>query len=122
MEKILAESNSVPAKLFAFTLSSQQREIATIPDVKIPASSQIVAVTLKLESDDFPAYQAVLKDSATDKILWQSDAEKSINKTVMVKFSAKILKAKDYNIEIYGISKSGHREAISGYPFHVLLQ
>lgn len=122
LEKQLAESGSVPAKLFAFTLSSQQREIATIPDIKIPATSQNVAVTLKLESDDFPAYQAVLKDSATDKILWQSDSEKSLNKTVVVKFSAKILKSVDYNIEIYGISKNGHKEAISGYPFHVLVQ
>jgi hypothetical protein len=122
LEKQLAESGSVPAKLFAFTLSSQQREIATIPDIKIPAASQIVAVTLKLESDDFPAYQAVLKDSATDKILWQSNEEESINKTIVLKFPAKILESEDYVLEVSGIRKDGRTEIISGYPFHVAIK
>jgi hypothetical protein len=123
LEKQLADHGSAPVKLFAFTLSPQQREIATIPDIKIPAATESLAVTLKLESDDFPMYKTVLKNSAADEILWQSKSEKSINHTVVVKFPAKILKSRqDYILEIYGITERGNTEIISGYPFHVLIQ
>ena len=122
LEKQLAEHDSVSAKLFAFTLSPQQREIATIPDVKIPAATESIVATLKLESDDFDLYETVLKNSATDEILWRSNAEKSANQTVVVKFPAKILKSQDYILEIFGITKSGNKEIISGYPFRILLQ
>ncbi|HSE43269.1 MAG TPA: hypothetical protein VLH08_21095 [Acidobacteriota bacterium] len=122
LEKQLAETASGPANLFAFTLLPQQREISSITEVKIPAAAESVAVTLKLESDDFPMYKAVLKNPATDEILWQSHQEKSVNKTVIVKFPAKILKSKDYILEVSGIRKSGRVEIISGYPFHVVIQ
>jgi anti-sigma-K factor RskA len=122
LEKQMADHGSAPAKLFAFTLLPQQREIATIPDIRIPAASESLVVTLKLESDDYVMYKAVLKNSATDQILWRSDREKSVNKTVVVKFPAKILKSDDYILEVSGIRKNGHKEIISGYPFHVLMK
>lgn len=122
LEKQLADQGTAPVKLFAFSLSPQQREITTIPDIKIPAMTESVVITLKLESDDFPLYKIILKGAATDKILWRSAAEKSINHTVVVKFPAKILKPDDYILEISGIAKSEHSEIISGYPFHVVIQ
>ncbi|MCI0614968.1 zf-HC2 domain-containing protein [bacterium] len=122
LEKQLADHGSAPVKLFAFTLSPQQREIATSPDVKIPAATESLVVTLKLERDDFPMYQTVLKNSATDEILWQSKSEQSINGKVVVTFPAKILKPQDYILELSGITKSGHTEIISGYPFRALVQ
>jgi hypothetical protein len=122
LEKQLAENGSTPAKLFAFTLSPEQRAISTITDVKIPAIAESLAVTLKLESDDFPLYQALLKDPATDEILWQSQQQKSVNKTIVLKFPANILKSKDYILEVSGITKSGLPEVISGYAFHVVIE
>jgi hypothetical protein len=122
LEKQLAENISSPVKQFAFMLSPQQREIATTPDIKIPAPSESLIVTLQLESDDFPMYKTVLKKSATDEILWQSNAEKSVNKTIVVKFPAKILKSDDYILEVFGISKNSRKEVISGYPFHVVIK
>jgi len=120
LEKQLADQGSAPAKLFAFTLSPQQREIAAIPDVKIPAASESLVVTLKLERDEFPIYQTVLKNSATDEILWQSKQVKSMNHTVVVKFPMKILTSNDYIFELSGITQSGRVEIISGYPFHLI--
>ena len=120
LEKQMADQGSAPAKLFAFTLSPQQREIAAIPDVKIPAVAESSVVTLKLERDDFSAYQTVLKNSATDEILLKSKAEKSANHTVVVKLPAKILKSDDYILELSGITQNGSVEIISGYPFHIV--
>jgi hypothetical protein len=122
LEKQLADRSSAPVKLFAFTLSPQQREIATTPDVKIPMATESLVVTLKLERDDFPAYQTVLKNSATDEILLKSKAERSTNHTVVVKFPAKILNSEDYILELSGITQNGRVEIISGYPFHVLIE
>ena len=122
LEKQLAENISSPVKQFAFMLSPQQREIATTPDIKIPAASDSIVVTLKLESDDYVMYKTVLKNSATDEILWQSNAEKSINKTVVVNFPTKILKSDDYILEVSGFTKSGRTEIINGYPFHVVIK
>jgi hypothetical protein len=122
LEKQLAESGSAPGKLFAFTLLPQQREIATIPEIKIPAGSESVVVTLKLESDDFSMYKVVLKNAAIDRTLWQSNAEKGVNRTVVVKLPVKILKSDDYILEVSGITESGRKEVISGYPFHSVIQ
>jgi cell division protein FtsL len=122
LEKQLADHGSAPVKLFAFTLPPQQREIATIPDVKIPAATESLVVTLKLERDDFPMYQTVLKNSATDEILWRNKSEKSINGTAVVTFPAKILKSEDYVLEVFGITERGNKEIISGYPFRALVQ
>ena len=122
LEKQMADQGSAPVKLFAFTLSPQQREISTVPEIKIPAATEFLVVTLKLESDDFPMYKTVLKNSATAEILLQSKAEQSINHTVEVKFPAKILKSEDYVLEVLGITERGNKEIISGYPFHVLIQ
>jgi hypothetical protein len=120
LEKQLAERDSVPEKLFAFTLLPQQREISTVTEIKIPADTVFAVVTLKMESDDFDLYETVLKNSATEEILWRSGAQKSINRTVLVKVPAKVLKPQDYILEVFGITKSGNKEIISGYPFHVL--
>jgi hypothetical protein len=122
LEKQLGEQGSLPEKLFAFSLSPQQREISTVTEIKIPAATESVVVTLKLESDDFDTYETVLKNSATDEILWRSDAQKSSNQTVVVKLPAKILKPQDYILDVFGINKSGDKEIISGYPFHVLIE
>lgn len=122
LEKQMADRGLAPVKLFAFTLSPEQREIVTIPEIKIPAGTESVVVSLKLESDDYVMYKSVLKNSATDEILWQSDPEKSVTKTMVVKFPAKILKTDDYILELSGITKDGRTEIISGYPFHVVIK
>jgi hypothetical protein len=123
LEKQLANYHSVRIRQFAFSLMPQQREVSTIPDIKIPASAESAMVTLKLESNDFPMYKAILKNAGTDEILWQSDAEKSINQSITVKVPAKILKSQqDYILEVFGITKAGQMEIISGYPFHVVSQ
>ena len=117
LEKQLA----APPKLFAFNLSPQRRDMSTIPTIEIPAATESVVVTLKLESDDFPLYETVLKSAATDEILWRSVKQKSIQNSVFVQFPANVLKSQqDYILEVFGISRN--TEIISGYPFHVLIQ
>lgn len=117
-----ADHGSAPAKLFAFTLLPQQRGISSIPNVVIPPGTESLALTAKLESDDFSLYETALKDPATDKVLWRSGQVKSMNQSITIKLPANLLKSQNYVLEISGISGSGQSEIISGYPFHVAMQ
>jgi hypothetical protein len=122
IEKQLADQQVVPGALFAMTLSPQPRDVASVPEFTIPTKTEFLVVTLKLERDDFPLYEAVLKDSTSDKILWQSGSEKSANRSVVVKFPAKILNSGDYILEIFGEKDGANPVIINGYPFYVLFQ
>jgi hypothetical protein len=123
LQRELARQHPVPGHasptLFALNLSPQHRDNSTIPKIKIPAGVDAIEITLKLESDDFPLYEAVLKNSTTEEILWRSDREKSNQNAVVVKFPANILRSQDYIIEVSGISVSGKTEFITGYPFQI---
>lgn len=122
LERQLADHESVPVKVLALTLLPQQRGLTSIPKVIIPAESVSLAVTLKLESDDFPLYEAALKDPATDKVLWHSSKLKSVNHSVILKIPGSVFKSQNYMVEVSGISGSGNAEIISGYPFNVVIQ
>jgi hypothetical protein len=122
LERQLADHGSAPVKVFAFTFSPQERGISSLPKLVIPAKTESLVVTLKLESSDFPLYEAALKDPGTEKVLWRSGKLKSRNQSVTVKFPASILNSQNYVVEISGISRGGNAEIISGYPFHVVIQ
>ena len=122
LERQLADRQSAPATLFALSLSPQHRDINQIPKFVIPATTEFIVVTLKLEGDGFSFYKTVLKDPASDTVLWQGGKDKSVNHSIVVRFPANILQSQNYFLEISGISKSGNAEIISSYPFKVLKQ
>jgi hypothetical protein len=110
-------------KLMAFVLLPQTRGINKIPLITIPAGTDYLALTLKLETDDFEMYQASLKDPTTLKVLWQSENLKAENNiSVQVKIPASLLKTQIYFMELSGISASGAAEVVSSYPFRIAAQ
>src|SRR5262245_31355482 len=111
-------------KLLAFVLLPQTRGINKIPVLNIPDATDFVVLTLKSEPNDFSIYQAALRDSAKDEIIWKSGnltADKNTN-SVQVKIPASLLKPQNYLMELSGVSASGQAEIVSSYPLKIAAQ
>src|SRR5215831_9985106 len=48
------------------------RGISATPSVSLGHGTDLVVLVLTLESDDFPAYRVILKDPASNQVLWRS--------------------------------------------------
>jgi hypothetical protein len=117
-----SESGQRELKVIAFSLAPQTRGIGQVPTLTLQPGTDYVALTLELETDDFPAYRAALKNSATSQIVWRSARLKPASKvkSVGVRLPASLLKAQNYVLELSGISRAGKAENLSSYPFRVL--
>ena len=114
-------TKSDEVKLLAFVLMPQTRGINKIPVLNIPVGTDYIALTLKLDTNDFSAYQAGLRNPVTDQITWKSEnleADKTGN-SVQVKIPANLLNPQNYLLELSGISSSGAAEIVNSYPFRI---
>ena len=110
-------------QLIAFNLSPQGRGPGKVPSLQIPKGTDLVVLSLELEVNDFPAYQAALKDPQTGGISWRGKASPDgQGNSLLVAVPAGVLKSQIYLLELSGISASGAREAVGDYPFRVLVQ
>jgi hypothetical protein len=71
--------------------------------------------------NDFSAYHVILKNLATDKVLWRSDKLSASRKSnvIQVAIPASKLTSQNYVLELFGISATGDAEIVSAYPFRV---
>lgn len=128
LEQQLAASGQHPEqrdlKVVAFNLAPQTRGVTQIPALTVPPGTDYLALDLELETSDFQAYQAALKDPATAKVIWRSGKLKASGnvKTLHVRLPATSLNPKNYVLELSGISAGGVAEIVSSYPFRVVTQ
>src|SRR2546423_6658479 len=108
-------------RIASFTLAPPTRG-GQVAEITLSAGTTIVALRLQLEADDFRAYQAALKDPATDQVIWRSGRLKANGKVVAVRLPAGLLKPQHYTLELTGSPGSGPAEIISSYPFTVVIQ
>lgn len=111
-------------KLIAFNLSPQTRGTGQISTLRVPHGASNVALTLELEADDFPAYQAALRNPATGQIIWRSGRLRATDqhKTVRVSLRTSLFDPQNYVLELYGISTTNAADPVSSYPFRVVRQ
>lgn len=112
-------------KTVSVLLPPPMRSAGSIPTISLHRGVDLVVLVLPLEADDFPAYQAKLKDSVANQVVWSSarlTAALGERRTVSVSFSASLLKQQNYIVDLTGIPGHGAAEVISGYPFRVVLQ
>jgi hypothetical protein len=126
-EQRAANELAQPAsKVVAFTLAPPMRGGGQTPTVAVPVGTDVVALTLQLESDEFPAYRAALKDSVTDQIIWRSERLKSQSKggikILAIRLRADLLKPQHYTLEVSGVRTTGAAEIIGGYSFTAVKQ
>lgn len=126
LEQQLAAGSQHPEqrdlKVIAFSLAPQARGIGQIARLSVPPGTDYLALTLELETNEFPAYQAALKSPATGKIIWRSGKIKAGGKKAQVRLPASLLNQQNYVVELYGMPATGAGEIVSSYPFSVVTQ
>ena len=117
-------SSSAEPSIAAFILAPQMRGAGQVPAVSIPAKTDNVAMQLKLEPNDYPAYRVALLDQANKQTLWRSGKLNArateAGKTLSVRFRADLLKPQAYLLRVTGVSASGASETVGDYPFKVV--
>jgi hypothetical protein len=125
-ESLEPQANSRTPKTFALLLPPPTRGVARVPTVSMPAGTDIVVLLLALETADFPAYHATLKDPAGNKALWSSgklEAESlSERKVISISFAASLLKQQNYLVDLTGLPARGTPELIGSYSFRVAVR
>jgi anti-sigma factor RsiW len=120
-----SQPNLEQLKTVSVLLPPPLRSAGPAPAVSVHPGTDLVVLVLPVEADDFPAYQARLKDPRTQRVLWSS-ARLAIapgeRKTVSISFRAGLLKRQNYIVELTGLPSHGAGEVIGGYPFSVVLE
>jgi hypothetical protein len=110
--------------LAALVLLPQTRSTGPIATETLPPGVERVPFELRLESNDFPQYQAGLKDPATNQIVWRSawtaPTRAGERPTLSVSVPANLLKSQHYSLELTGRTLAGRSEVVSSYTFEIL--
>jgi hypothetical protein len=118
-----AEPSSLPVSIAFFVLSPQMRGAGQMTTLSLPRATTLVDLRLDLESNDFPQYRVVLKDSATNRSVWRSGRltakATGLRSAVSIRVPAKLLKQRNYVTELMGCPTIGAPEFISSYAFIV---
>jgi len=113
-------------KTVAFLLLAQTRGIGAIASITVPPGIDLAVLQLQLEFDDFPKYEAALKDPVTNQIVWRSQsltaASRGRYNAVSASVPASLLKPQNYTLELTGIPANGPAEPVGSYPFRVVLK
>ncbi len=122
----VAESKAPPRGLMvaAFVLAPQLRGVGALPILRVPAGTEIAAIDMDLETDDFPVYVAALRELVTGRVLWRSGQVHSRvrgeGKAVGARVPANLLKDDRYSIELTGLAPGGKSERAADYTFRVV--
>ncbi|HJU56392.1 MAG TPA: hypothetical protein VJ715_17545 [Pyrinomonadaceae bacterium] len=112
------------ASIVSFILAPQMRGVEQPPTVSVPAQTDYVAMQLRLEPNDYPAYRVSLLDQSGNRTLWRSNKLKARagenGQALGVSFRAGLLGPQTYVLRVYGVSAAGTPEVLSDYPFKVV--
>jgi len=108
--------------IIATVLFPQTRSIGQPPTIRIPASAGSIRFELRLEANDFTRYQAVLKQSAGNDIVWRSqplNSRSNAGSYVPLAVPPRVLASQPYLLELAGVDRDGHEIPVSSYTFQV---
>jgi hypothetical protein len=106
----------------ATVLFPQTRSIGQIPKIEVAGGADSVPFELRLESDEYAQYQAVLKDPDTDRIVWRSGvvrARTASPAVVSLIVPANLLEPRHYAFELAGIDRAGHQTTTATYALQI---
>lgn len=107
----------------ALVLLPQTRAAGPVSAIAVPAGADVVPFDLRLEGADYARYEAVLRDPATNRIVWRSAiiSSRSSPRTgvVSVVVPARLLKPQHYSFELSGGRAAGPLDIIGSYAFQV---
>jgi hypothetical protein len=98
------------------------RDAGGLQRVVIPSGTDAARLDLVLETDEFPAYEAVLQTPEGNPV-WTQKGLRSIKTqaggTLSILLTREILKPQDYVLRISGVPAAGSPEPVSTYYFRV---
>ena len=113
-------------QIVSLLLAPQARGPGRVATLSVPPGTDVVALQLRLESDEFPRYEAALKTAASDRALWRSGNLRSTfagdGKAVTVSLPAARLSPQHYSVELSGRNAEGPAELLTSYAFRVVLR
>ena len=109
----------------ALVLLPQTRSLGPVPTLVMPAGTERLGFELRLESNEYPAYQVGLRDPAVNTVVWRSGwiAAKTSGgqSAVRVAVPARALKPQHYSLDLSGRSAGGG-EVVGSYAFEIVPQ
>ena len=121
-----ASLSAIGASAFGGTKGSvlfpQTRSIGQVPKIDVASHADGVTFELRLESNEFPQYRALLKDSGTNRIIWRSamlHARSDAPTSVLLVVPANVLESRHYSFELAGIDAAGHQTTTGNYAVQI---
>jgi hypothetical protein len=102
----------------ALVLTPQMRGIGQFSTFRLPAKTDVVAVQLQLEPNDYSIYRVELQNESS-QVLWRSSKVSAKGTTLRLNFPAKLLTPQVFVLQLYGVD-ANKSETLSAYPFKVV--
>jgi hypothetical protein len=113
---------AVVAPLLTLVPATRDASPAT-PTLDLPAAATEASFSLKLEATDASAYQAALKDPATNTVIWRSGwiaaTGTGDHARLSITVPSDLLHAQHYTFDVSARSATGTPEVVSSYAFEV---
>jgi hypothetical protein len=111
-------------RFVAVVLSPQLRSSGGLRKVEVPASTAQFSARLELESNDFQSYRAVLREQASNRVIWRSKDLKPTGpadtRQLAVSIPARLLNSAVYTFTVSGVEDNGTAEIVGDYPFKIV--
>jgi hypothetical protein len=117
-----AAGASVPASTTVAILFPETRSIGQPPIVSVPPGDRSIAFDLRLESNDFPRYRALLKDPTTNQLVWRGSpqpARSAASSVVPLIVPSSVLASQHYLFELAGVDVDGNETTIGSYAVQI---
>lgn len=112
------------ATLLALVLPAARRGGDQLPQFAIPPGADTVILRLPLVAVDFAHYEAALRDTTSDRVIWRSGRLRppSARERLMIPVTIRtsLLAPRRYTLELIGIAAGGDAEPLDSYPFRVV--
>lgn len=108
----------------ALFLAPPTRGATQLPTLSVSPGTQLVVLSLGLETGGSESYGATLKDLAGNQVVWRGVAHPNPSagkKAVTVNFPSSLLKQQSYTVELAG-QADGRSEIVGTYPFRVVMK
>ena len=113
------------ANVVSVALAPQMRGGTAESVVTVTPNTDLVAVRLELEPNDYSAYRVLLLNQAGQG-LWRSNRSlprtKNGDRSLSLRIPATLLKPRSYVLRVWGLSETGSAEMITDYRFRVVGQ
>jgi hypothetical protein len=121
-----SQANLDGYKAVALLLMPATRGVGRLPTISVPSGTDLVVLSLGLESADFKSYRAELKDRSRQQVLWQSGRLQPTSQAggefVSITFPARLLGSENYVVELTGLRANDAAVLAGNYVFRATVK